>query len=113
MSVPAIPSFKNVQEILNKLVAGRGEFLEANHGNSFKWTTKKDLQDAFVHPGGKTVYRLIDPDLARKGQGDETNLIKALVKGVDRFPRMPKDGPYATQAQIDTIVAWINGGMPD
>jgi hypothetical protein len=112
MSVPAIPTFKNVQEILDELVDGRWDYLEAYHGNNFKWTTKKELQDATVQPGGDQDYRLIDPDLARKGQGNETNLIKALVKGVGNFPRMPKNGPYATQAQIDTIVAWINGGMP-
>jgi hypothetical protein len=113
MSVPAIPSFKKVRKILNTLVAGRREHLKEIHGEGFGWKTNQQLQDAFVHPGGKTVYRLIDPDLAQKGQGDETNLIKALVKGVGNFPRMPKSGPYATQAQIDTIVAWINGGMPD
>ncbi|HEY0513265.1 MAG TPA: cytochrome c [Thermoanaerobaculia bacterium] len=109
----AIPTFPQIRAILDALVDGRWEFLKDIHGPTFEWTTKPQLQAAVVRPGGSQEYRLIDPELARQGRGRETNLIQALVKGVGGFSRMPKDGPYAKPEQIDAIVAWINGGMPD
>ena len=113
MSMGAVPSFKEVQAILDALVDGRWDFLEDIHGSGFGWKTKQQLQAVVVRPGGSREFRLIDPDLARQGRGRETNLIVALERGVGGFSRMPKDGPYATPAQIDRLVAWINGGMPD
>jgi hypothetical protein len=108
-----VPSFRQVQAILDELVDGRWNFLEDIHGAGFGWKTKQQLQAVVVRPGGSQTFRLIDPELARQGRGKETNLIVALESGVGGFSRMPKDGPYATPAQIATIVDWINGGMPD
>lgn len=113
MSMGAVPSFKEIQAILDRLVNGRWDFLEVFHGDGFGWKTKQQLQAVIVRPGGSREFRLIDPDLARQGRGRETNLIQALEHGVGGFSRMPKDGPYATAEEIDRIVAWINGGMPD
>jgi hypothetical protein len=113
MSMQAIPSFPQIQAILDALVNGRWEFLEIYHGPGFGWKTKQQLQEVVVRPGGTQQFRLIDPELARQGRGRETNLIQALEKGVGGFSRMPQGGPYAKPEQIDQIVAWINGGMPD
>jgi hypothetical protein len=113
MSMAATPSFREIQAILDELVNGRWEFLQDIHGDGFGWKTKQQLQAVVVRPGGSQEFRLIDPELARQRRGRETNLIQALVSGVGGFSRMPKDGPYATQGQIDRIVDWINGGMPD
>lgn len=113
MSTAAVPSFKDIQTILDRLVNGRWDFLEVFHGDGFGWKTKQQLQQVVVRPGGTQQFRLIDPDLARQGRGRETHLVVALVRGVGGFSRMPKDGPYATTPEIDQIVAWINGGMPD
>ena len=113
MSMAAPPSFREIQKILDELVNGRWDFLEDIHGAGFGWKTKQQLQAVVVRPGGSQEFRLIDPELARQRRGRETNLVVALVKGVGGFSQMPKDGPYATSAQIDRIVDWINGGMPD
>lgn len=113
MSTAPIPSFPEIQAILDELVNGRWDFLEDIHGSGFGWKTKQQLQAVVVRPGGSDELRLIDPELACQGRGRETNLIQALEHGVGGFSRMPKDGPYATPEQIDTIVAWIDGGMPD
>lgn len=109
----AVPRFADVKRILDRLVEGRTDFLKDIHGRTFGWSTKAELAAAVVTPGGTRSYRLIDPDLARQGRGAETNLIIALTRGVDDFSRMPLDGPYASAAEVGTIVAWINGGMPD
>src|SRR5690242_13513765 len=106
MSMAAVPSFKEIQKILDRLVNGRWDLLEAYHGDGFGWKTKQQLQAVIVRPGGSREFRLIDPDLARQGRGRETNLVVALVRGVGGFSQMPKDGPYATTAEIDSIVAW-------
>jgi len=113
MCAKAVPSFKEVQTLLDNAVNGRWDFLEDIHGTGFGWKTKAQLQAVVVRPGGSDEFRLIDPQLARQGRGRETNLIQALEHGVGGFSRMPNYGPYLTPAQIDTIVAWINGGMPD
>lgn len=113
MSAAAVPSFAEIQRILDERVDGRWDDLEIFHGPGFGWKTKKQLQEAVVRPGGSREFRLIDPELARQRRGAETNLVISLVRGVGGFSRMPKDGPYASQAQIDAIIAWINGGMPD
>jgi len=113
MSPTTVPKFSEIQALLDLLVDGRWEFLEVIHGDGFGWKTKQQLQAAVVRPGGSKEFRLIDPELARQGRGRETNLVQALVKGVGGFSRMPKDGPYAAPDQIQRIVDWIDGGMPD
>jgi len=39
---------------------------------------------------------------------DDSYLIETVTSG-----QMPKKGPDLTQAQIDTIIAWVNAGAPD
>lgn len=107
------PSFADVQRILDRLVDGRWDFLQVIHGPGFGWQNKQQLAQAVVQPGGTKQYRLIDPQLVKEKRGQETNLIKALTTGVDHFSRMPKDGPYATDEELRTIIDWINAGMPD
>ena len=66
----------------------------------------------------QVVNLLIDMSLIEKGQGDKTNLIIALANatGVDFNGQMPRNPPasrYATAAEIQTIVDWLNAGLPE
>ena len=107
------PCFYDVKSILDRLVRGRTGNLRLLHGDTFDWSTRDNLLMAVVQPGGLDEYRLIDPELARQGRGSETNLVIALVRGVSDFSRMPLDGPYASDQDIQTIIEWINIGMPE
>jgi hypothetical protein len=107
-----VPRFTDVQAILDRLVGDRKDFLKEIHGESFGWSTWEELVNAVVEPGGARTYRLIDPELAKQGRGAETNLIIALTRGVDSFSRMPLDGPYASEAELQTLIDWINTGCP-
>ena len=105
--------FADVKAILDELVKNRTRHLKEIHGETFDWSSKQALANAVVEPGGANNYRLIDPELVEQKRGEETNLVVALTKGVGNFSRMPLDGPYASDEQIQTIVNWINVGMPD
>ncbi len=43
----------------------------------------------------------------------ETNLIKSLARAVGTSGKMPLRGPFMATEEIDEIVAWIDGGMPE
>ena len=86
------------------------------------WQTKAELQAVEVwryegNPRQPVKYMLIDLGDGRTAK--DTFLIKALSgpfkKQVDlgNYPRMPNGGPYLASADIDTIAAWIDAGMPD
>jgi hypothetical protein len=105
--------FEAVKTILDALVAGREGDLKLIHGDSFSWRTKDELLSVVVDPGGTSTFRLIDPELARQKRAKDTFLYIALARGVDFFPRMPLNGPFATDEQMLVIENWINDGMPD
>jgi hypothetical protein len=110
----ALTSFTRVQEILDgvmdqwSVAHGRTPDLSIHSDNSFGWTTKEQLADS---DGFGNV--LIDPALVGNSNGNETNLVVALRLGVPGFPRMPLDGPFIPDDQIDYIAQWIDEGMPD
>jgi hypothetical protein len=81
----------------------------SGHGPSFAWDTKTNLLAAVGH--GK---RLIQPEMIGNGQGNNTNLIVDLRTGITSPAlRMPKDGPFIPDNQVQEIVDWIDAGCPD
>jgi hypothetical protein len=117
----AAPTFADVKAILHGLITawtaqhGTAPKLKVYHGSGWDppesaWETKEKLAAA------KAVgLQLIDPNLAGKGKAKETNLYIALSTGWpdDGIPRMPRDGPYIADADLNKIVEWIDAGMPD
>lgn len=115
--------FAEVKAILDQTIA---DWMVANDGQApdllgrhttdkFSWSTKAELL-ASTAKG----LPLIDASLIGKnpGVGDQANLVISLKTGVSvnnhKFPRMPYGGPYRTDAEIQLIVDWINGGCkPD
>ncbi|MHA3771515.1 hypothetical protein ACXR0O_08260 [Verrucomicrobiota bacterium sgz303538] len=115
----ATPTFADVQAILNRLVEGVNwdAMKSVHHAPNFGWDTVEQLQSVVVSPNGAAGphYPLIDPELVRNKQGDQTNLVMALQSGVDIYPQMPLVPParrHATDAEIQTIIDWLNAGMP-
>lgn len=113
------PRFADVKAILDRLVVGRSVArMQAAHGDpNFGWATLDQLKAVVVRPNGPgtdPAYPLIDPSLVGNGQGAKTNLVIALANstGVDFNGRMPLNGPYAAVADIQTIITWIDAGMP-
>ena len=43
---------------------------------------------------------------------EETNLVIALRRGFGSIPRMPMNGPFVREEEIQQIVDWIESGMP-
>lgn len=78
------------------------------HG--FRWDTKQELLVARAYG-----FRLIEPGLIGTGQGSQTNLVIAFRElfGVQGFGRMPLDGPYLPDYEIEEIRIWIDAGCPD
>ena len=106
--------FAQVKAILDALVEGREENLPLLHGRDFGWADKPMLAQAVVRPNGTgSPIRLIDPALVGTGRARETALYIALTTGVAGFPRMPFEGPYATDEQLATIEHCIDAGLPD
>jgi hypothetical protein len=113
------PRFADVKAILDRLVKGRSvERMQEAHGDTaFGWATLDQLKAVVVRPNGPgtdPAYPLIDPNLVGNGQGSKTNLVVALANatGVDFNGQMPLNGPYAAAADIQTIITWIDAGMP-
>ena len=48
-----------------------------------------------VCPGGKPIWCVL------------------LIRGVGGFGKMPLNGPFLANAEIEEIVAWIDAGMPE
>lgn len=121
-AVTATPTFADVRAILNNLTQNcNPERMKAVHNApNFGWETVEQLKNVVVQPYGPGGgdYPLIDMDLVRQGQGDQTNLVVALASptGVDYNGQMPRNPParrYATKDEVATIVAWLNAGLPE
>lgn len=83
--------------------AGAPQGLDLSAGNAFrKLVPIKSGEDA-------TRFR-INP-----GDDEASYLYQKIIAGGDIAPgtsRMPPGGPFLTDAQIETIAAWINAGAP-
>jgi hypothetical protein len=114
------PTFAAVKAILDRLVAGYdpGDLTAAHNEPKFGWATADQLRAVVVRPAGPSgpSFPLINytaAELIAQQCGDKTNLIRALSPGgINPYGRMPYGGPYASPADLQTIVAWLNAGMP-
>lgn len=109
--------FKNVKDILDGALTawaaangGPPDLSGHNTGAApMVWRTKAELLAAWGH--GK---QLIQPEVIGNGLGATANLVIDLRTGFGTPPRrMPDGGPYIADADIDTIVAWIDANCPD
>lgn len=103
--------FSAVRKVLDASIAawtahhgGAPDF--SGHGADFGWQTADQLRNS--RPRGQ---QLITDDLVGVGRADETNLIKVLTTGLPGLgPRMPKNGPYLSTAEVGLIRKWIDDG---
>ena len=72
--------------------------------HEYTWDTPQQLADAVL-----SGYRAIEPGVPAR----ETHLVRSLVRGVGGFGKMPLQGPFLSNAEIDEIVTWIDAGMPE
>ena len=78
----------------------------SSHGSNFGWQSADQLRNS--SPRGQ---QLIEDGLVGVGRSGETNLIKILTTGLPGFgPRMPRNGPYLSSAEIGLIAKWIDDG---
>lgn len=114
--------FADIKDILDRLVAGRDydRMRARHHAPNFGWNTLDQLKGVIIYPDGpdRTAYPLIDMALVSAKRGEDTNLVQALRNstGVDflgQMPYNPPPGRYATDDEIQTIVDWLNAGMPE
>ncbi len=112
--------FSDVNKVLSTIIAnwttgnGAPPDLLGEHGATFLLDTADHLKNASARG-----IRLIQPEIIGKaGQGKTANIVLALTTGVGGFPKMPDGGLDSTNnvfltpdsPQIQTLVAWIEGG---
>ena len=99
--------WSRVKEILDGAMA-RWERREGRQGlpgiHDYHWDTPQHLANDSAM--GKKFIGLGVP-------GEETNLVVALRRGFGSIPRMPMGGPFLKEEEIQEIVSWIDGGMPE
>ena len=107
-STVRFPAVKNVLDAaINKWTLTHGDPPDfSGHGPNFGWQSAQQLRNS--QPKG---LPLIEANLIGIGRAEETNLIKILRVGLPGFgPRMPKNGPFLSSAEIHLIAKWINDG---
>ena len=72
--------------------------------HAYYWETSQELKDSVL-----SGLRSIEPGLPAR----ETNLVKSLARAVGTSGKMPLRGPFLSTDEVDEIVAWIDGGMPE
>jgi len=87
---------------------GRKPAVKVTHEGALNWETKEQL--AASNPFD---LQLIEPDKVGNGMSRETNLVKILTRNIGGYRRMPSQGPYLSDEEIEEIVKWIDDGMPD
>ena len=72
--------------------------------HAYYWETPKDIQESVL-----SGLQAIEPGLPAR----ETNLVKSLARAVGTSGKMPLRGPFLSTEEVDEVVAWIDGGMPE
>ena len=72
--------------------------------HAYYWETSQELKDSVL-----SGLRSIEPGIPAR----ETNLVKSLARAVGTSGKMPLRGPFLSPEEVDEIVAWIDGGMPE
>ena len=94
-----------VKEALHGIMA-RWERRQGRHGmpgiHDYYWETPEHLAN-----DTSMGRKFIEPGVP----GEQTNLVIALRRGFGSIPRMPMNGPFLKEEEIQEIVRWIDGGM--
>jgi hypothetical protein len=72
--------------------------------HAYYWETPQELQASVL-----SGLRSIEPGIPAR----ETNLVKSLARAVGTSGKMPLRGPFLSKEEVDEVVAWIDGGMPE
>ena len=70
----------------------------------FYWDSPQQLAESVL-----SGIRAIEPGVP----GRETQFVRSLARSVGTWGRMPLRGPFLSDEEIDEIVSWIDGGMPE
>ena len=70
----------------------------------YYWDSSQELAESVL-----SGIRAIEPGVP----GRETQLVRALARSVGTWGRMPLRGPFLSEEEVDEIVSWIDGGMPE
>ena len=70
----------------------------------FYWDSPQQLAECVL-----SGIRAIEPGIP----GRETQFVRALARAVGTSGRMPLRGPFLSDEEIDEVVSWIDGGMPE
>lgn len=105
--------FSEVKAILDQTIAdwkkinGEPDLLGVHQTTAFSWNTAAELKNSSA-----LGIPLIQPEVIGKvpKQGASANIVIALKTGVLGNPRMPLGGPFRTDAEIQVIIDWIDGG---
>jgi hypothetical protein len=117
-------TFADIKTILNNVMQGsvtalghqvnlQNKHIEPTFPDFYGDFTNAQLQAAFAR--GK---QLIQPDVLPppgtvETKGDQANIVQALKGLLPGIRKMPGGGPAMSDADIATIVYWINHGCPD
>ncbi len=97
------PRVKELLEgIMQRWISRYGQPMPGIH--DYYWDTPQAL--ANNKPYGR---QLIEPGKP----GRETYLVVFLRRGIGTIPRMPRGGPYLSEAEVLEIEGWIDAGMPE
>ncbi len=100
-------TWPRVKEILSGIMA-RWERREGRRGlpgiHDYSWETPRHL--ANDEAMGKKFIESGAP-------GDETALVISLRRGLGSIPKMPMNGPFLKEDEIEEVARWIDQGMPE
>lgn len=96
-----------VKEILANIM-GRWERREGRKGlpgvHGYYWETPQELAN-----DTSMGLKFIQPGIP----ASNTALIISLRKGLGSIPKMPMNGPFLKEEEIQEIELWIDSGMPE
>ncbi len=96
-----------VREILEDIMK-KWEAREGRRGlpgiHDYYWESPQHLAN-----DSAMSMKFIEPGLP----AEETALIISLRQGLGSIPKMPMGGPFVKEDEIQEIVDWIDGGMPE
>ncbi|PKB80073.1 MAG: hypothetical protein BZY88_10070 [SAR202 cluster bacterium Io17-Chloro-G9] len=72
--------------------------------HAYYWETPQELQESVL-----SGLRAIEPGIPAR----ETQFVRSLARSVGTSGKMPLRGPFLTPSEVDEVVAWIDGGMPE
>ena len=110
-----LPRFGKVKRILDNIISDwmtdRGRppnLVHVHRDTQFGWADRDQLCNCVARG-----LPLIAPSLIGSNRAEETMLVQILRGRVNQFPRMPHNGPYLADADIDFVASWIDHGCLD